>query len=287
MIPHRELPAFAVGLSRASDGTYFGKHDLLRPMLAASAARTLDEWRQRVPAGFDLCRAVPHSVREAAWDGDLVISGPEGWMGAFSTLLAGRSPSDRLADLDEIEAAHASLQAARWLSSTFRRAEVGEPDAYPAVHPLVDDTEIDNAPFGFARVSGGWRGVSPRSLLEFSVDWGEADAEAFLSTVVRDPARWFKDIERLQRALIALSADGDVAAYKSAVMGWNDEQSVSMPVVDTSIVVPSARWSGREDAKRWCEDFEASSQELVAHLLESKWPWPGDSGRAPGSLDCC
>lgn len=249
-----------------------GRWDLFLPAVKALCDGSLSRWPTAIPASYELCRRVDHECREAAWDGALTVMGPDGWIERFSGAMAGRDLDLVAMDYAVLEGAISIRNLAVGLAEAIRRAAVAAPGS-PAVHPLADHDAPDaNMPFGFAVSMARWKGVNPKAFVDFAVGSGSPDAEAFLETVIRQPARWFTDIKTLETALLRLAGDRDAEAFRIAVADWNAKQDVSIPMPNRDVIVP-ALWAKTEDAVYWSEDFMDSARGLVRSLLADRWAW--------------
>lgn len=270
-------PTLKLELQR-TDGrvpTPLGRWDLFLPALKALADGSLGFWSQEIPASFELCRRIDHECREAAWDGVLSVAGPDGWIERFSSALAARDLDVVAMDYAVLEGAISVRELAAGLSEAIRNAAVADPGS-PAVHPLADGEKPDaNMPFGFAVSVARWKGINPKAFVDFAVGSGSPDAEAFLETVIRQPARWFNDISSLETALLRLAGDRDVEAFRIAVAEWNARQDVSIRIPNREVLVP-ALWARTEDALYWGDEFMNSANALVLSLLSERWSWYPD-----------
>nr|WP_250808048.1 hypothetical protein [Neorhizobium tomejilense] len=268
-MPFPSLPLIlAIGERPVRDRRF----DLFLPAVNASADDTLHEWHTSIPSTYELCRRVDADCREAAWDGTLRVVGPDDWRSRFVSAVHGLDPTRVAEDYAVLEAAVSVRQLAFSLSGAIRNASVGEA-GQPSVHPLAErDTPSDDVPFGFAVSIARWKGVNPKAFVDFAVGSGSPDAEAFLETVIRHPARWFHDISSLEDALRRLAADKDIAAFRDAVADWNAKQDVSIMIPNRDVVVP-AIWARTEDAIQWGDDFLRSSDALVRALIDDNWAW--------------
>jgi len=266
--------------------TALGVHDLFLPAVISAADGSFPEWRLRLPPGFELSRRVSHECREAAWDGELCVSGDGEWHRRFLDALSGRDPAQVADDYRVLEAAVAVRAAARRLHAAVTSASVAERDG-PAVHPLSPTDRPDGeVPFGFAVSLAPWKGVLAKTYLDFAVGIGSPDAEAFLATVVASPSRWFNEMEELEAALVRLARDRDVAAFRKAVGDWNDRQDIALGVPDRGVIVP-AIWADGDAAAGWSGDFSASAEALVEAVLRDRWSWwtpPGDAAGERGEI---
>jgi hypothetical protein len=252
-----------------------GHWNLFLPAVNALAAGTLRLWTESVPASFELCRRVNHECREAAWDGVLVTNDHSGWIERFSQVLSVRDLDAVAMDYAVLEGAISIRELARGLAKAIRNAVIADPGS-PSVHPLAEDEKPDaNMPFGFAVSVARWKGINPRSFVDFAVGSGSPDAEAFLETVIRQPEKWFNDISSLEAALLRLADDRDVEAFRLSVADWNASQDVSISMPNRSILVP-ALWAKTEDAVYWGDEFLHSANALVQSLIKERWSWyPG------------
>ncbi|MDW9478731.1 hypothetical protein GOB57_08440 [Sinorhizobium meliloti] len=249
-----------------------GRWDLFLPAVKALADGSLARWRDVVPASYELCRRVDHACREAAWDGVLAVTGPDGWLEGFSSALAAKDLDLVATDYGVLEGAISVRDLATGLAEAIRNAAVADAGS-PAVHPLADNEAPDvNMPFGFAVSVARWKGINPKAFVDFAVGSGSPDAEAFLETVIRQPSRWFNDISSLERALLRLADDRDVEAFRIAVADWNARQDVSIRMPNRDVLVP-ALWARTEDAVYWGDEFMDSSRNLVRSLLADRWSW--------------
>ncbi len=249
-----------------------GRWDLFLPAVKALADGSLADWNAVVPASYELCRRVDHECREAAWDGALTVTGPHGWAERFTSAMAGRDLDHVAKDYAVLEGAISVRDLAVGLAEAIRNAAVAAPGS-PAIHPLADhETPDPNMPFGFAISVARWKGINPKAFVDFAVGSGSPDAEAFLETVIRQPARWFTDIKALETALLRLAGDRDTEAFRIAVADWNARQDVSIRMPNRDVVVP-ALWAKTEDAAYWGDDFMESARGLVRSLLADRWAW--------------
>lgn len=249
-----------------------GRWDLFLPAVKALGDGSLSSWTNVVPASYELCRRVDHECREAAWDGALAVTGPDGWIERFSSAMAGRDLDLVAMDYAVLEGAISVRDLAVGLADAIRSAAVAAPGS-PAFHPLADDETPDvNMPFGFAVSVARWKGINPKAFVDFAVGSGSPDAEAFLETVIRQPSRWFTDISALEAALLRLAGDRDAEAFRIAVADWNARQDVSIRMPNRDVVVP-ALWAKTEDAVYWGDEFMDSARGLVRSLLADRWVW--------------
>jgi hypothetical protein len=249
-----------------------GRWDLFLPAVNALADGSLWRWKTSVPASYELCRRVDHGCREAAWDGQLAVAGPDGWIERFSGAMASMDLDTVAQDYAVLEAAISVRDLATGLVEAIRNAAVADPGS-PALHPLADTETPDvNMPFGFAVSVARWKGVNPKAFVDFAVGSGSPDAEAFLETVIRQPSKWFKDISALESALLRLAGDRDIEAFRIAVADWNALQDVSIRMPNRDVLVP-ALWARSEDAVYWGDEFLQSARGLVRSLLAERWSW--------------
>jgi hypothetical protein len=267
-------PTLKLELARTGDQrpVPLGRWDLFLPAVKAIADGSLTQWLSAVPASYELCRRVDHECREAAWDGALAVTGPDGWIERFSSAMAGRDLELVALDYAVLEGAISVRELAGGLAEAIRNAAVAEPGS-PAFHPLADHEMPDaNMPFGFAVSVARWKGINPKAFVDFAVGSGSPDAEAFLETVIRQPTRWFTDISALESALLRLASDRNIEAFRIAVADWNAKQDVSIRMPNREVVVP-ALWARTEDAVYWGDEFMESTGDLVRSLLTDKWSW--------------
>lgn len=249
-----------------------GTFDLFLPAVIAMGEGTLSDWPLSIKPSYELCRRIDAPCREAAWDGTLRVEGPDGWMRDFAARMAGMDLDAVAEDYAVLEAAISVRQLALSLATAIRTASVSEADR-PSVHPLTErDAPGNDVPFGFAVSVARWKGVNPKTFVDFAVGSGSPDAVTFLETVIRHPSRWFHDISSLEDALLRLAEDRDISAFRDAVADWNAKQDVSIMIPNRDVVVPAV-WAGSDDAVRWADDFLASSDALVGALIEERWGW--------------
>jgi hypothetical protein len=267
-------PSFKLELARASGERFFGlgRWDLFLPAVNALAEGTLGQWDRSVPASYELCRRVDHDCREAAWDGCLSVSGPDGWLRRFEKAMESRDLGGVASDYAVLEAAISVRDLATGLADAIRNATVSAPGG-SSVHPLAQgETPDANMPFGFAVSVARWKGVNPKAFVDFAVGTGSPDAGAFLETVIRQPSRWFNDITALEAALLRLAADRDVESFRIAVADWNALQDVTIRLPNREVLIPAV-WAKSEDAMHWGDEFRNSAQQLVFALLADTWDW--------------
>jgi len=260
-------------LELAADHSPIGVFDLFGPAVRAYGEGTLDGWARRIPASFDLCRRVDDECRKAAWDGTLSAPGPDGWPRAFQAKLTGRQTATILTDYADLEAAILIRDRAERLVAATENGVVGR-RGMDSAHPLLDGLEPPSGvPFGFAVVPARWKGVNAKALVDFAVGIGAPAVGDFLSTVVANPVRWFRDIAGLETALARLADNRDEAQYVAAVADWNSRQDITLPVTDRKILVPSDGWVSLESAVEWSRGFFRSAQRLVSDIVDEKWAW--------------
>jgi hypothetical protein len=262
----------ALSISTARRRAEARSFDLFLPAVNALADGSIRNWHVSMAPSFELCRRLDAEYREAAWDGCLSVVGPEGWLEGFTRSMAGRDPEEVAFDYAVLENAISLNRTATDIADAIRTAKFVAPGR-PATHPLSNEVgPSSEIPFGFSLSLAKWRGIDPRVFVDFAVGMGTTDPEVFLQTVIDCPTTWFRDIPRLESALLELAANRDIKRFCDIVAEWNAEQDVSLGFSNRKVIVPAV-WASVHDIIRWGDEFVDTTSRLVDLLLREKWAW--------------
>ena len=250
-------------------------------LAACEAIDDGDRWNtEAVPATVEVCKAIPHAARMAAWDGCLFAPGlPEAFedLQLFVMARAG-GPAAFAFKLSVYQAAKRVVVHAEWLLSSVKAATAASwPSRGKYSHPLSgeimscsDMESLGGIPFAFGCRRLEFSGIDAASLADFLGDMSDPGAvNAYLETFLKAPGAWLKDVDMLEEAAYAWLAGQNLADLSGAIEAWNRRQDVAPVVGDPSILllVPGA---DADNALGWCKRHLVKAEELVRAVAHVK-----------------
>ncbi len=246
-----------------------GIWDLTIPALFSIEEGSISRWMDgRIPSSAHLSLSVPHSIRRASWDEVLHYNDPPLLVAQFIEHTK-RFPSieDLIRRTEILMSAQRIRVIAETLLDQVQRAKPVAPFGSSVAHPLTGElmsrhqTE-GSVPFHFATMKRHWKGVDPKELYDFTMEFGKPDADAFLSAIFSGVKDRFSDTERLNEAILTLARTRDVKLFKEIVKKWNDEQYLVLDFGDHSRLITNDGINGHQAALEWCHDFVRSALQL-------------------------
>lgn len=240
--------------------------------LTYAAAVDIDAGRRwdtdLVPATVEVCKAISHPARVAAWEGRLHAPGLARQFAALETHALAQGPGAFSFGLSVCIAARQVARHAEWLARTAAAAQaLPWPSEGYVAHPLTGEAvpasrrHSIEAPFAFAAEGRPFIGIDARGLADFLADGGGGVSE-FLACTVRHPEAWFTGLRDLEEAALGYSMDGGFDALEAAVAGWNAVQRVfAITPVHSAIHVGPAK--GHADAVAWAQAYAAKARALA------------------------
>lgn len=227
----------------------------------------------QVPATVEVCRAVPHAARMAAWGGNLFAPGlPEAFAKFEAYALRRQGGHAAFAfRLSVYQAAKRVVAHAAWLKAAVKEASIQTwPSKGKVCHPLTgetmpcSDTEaLGGVPFAFGCRRLKFMGIDAASLADFISDGNDPNSvTAYLCTFLRSPEAWLLEVDFLREAANAWLSSRDLDALSASVSVWNGMQDVSPVVGDPTqlLLIPGSSIVG---ALEWCDAHLDMSSELL------------------------
>lgn len=248
--------------------------------LTYAAALALDagvRWTtEAVPPTVEVCRAIPHEARMAAWRKELYSPGLPAAFEAFAANALGEHGTAGFSfRLSVYNAALHLVKHADWLMAAVSEAAVAPwPPSAHVSHPLTGEITpagqaeaLAGIPFAFGAVSAAFSGIDPAAFCDFlQAGDGSLGAADYLSHALRSPEAWFRDLHSLDRAARDWAAHRDLDSFVSAVREWNSKQDVCALAGDPSTLYVAPWSSGADEAAAWCADHARTVRELLESI---------------------
>lgn len=246
--------------------------------LTYAAAVDIDAGRRwdtdLVPATVEVCKALSHEARMAAWAGRLHAPGLAEQFARFEEAILAQGRGAFSFRLSVYYAARQVARHAAWLARTVSHATAAPwPEAGYAAHPLTGEAfdvarrhEIES-PFAFAVLHLPFVGIDATAIADFLRDGGGGAAE-YLSCSVMRPEMWFRGLRDLEEAAMGFVLDGHFEAFADAVRRWNAMQEVVAVTPRFDVIHVDGTDDGHAAAREWASQHLRTASALVEAMRE-------------------